>query len=317
MAPQMYHIDKVQEITLEWSGYILFNIVYFNINFTCNNNCVFCFSHNVGHMSREISLKKIIQSIDSISLSTNDIIVVNGGEPSLHSEFDTLLEYIMTLPCVCKIYTNGRRLNHIGNPLSNNICFIIPIHGNKMTHNFLARAEAAFEETTASLVYLNENKIQYSLKFIISKEMIQDKFDILKFIEHYQLVPHEIYLSRMNVTVKSDKNQYLVPSFDEEYEYLKNQFITLSKADYKIKFLDFPPCYFNYLYAEYHLMTTKGNNFFYNDYKHFMEKRIYKKNRLHTSECNNCKHADVCDFLSNTYYLFEYKGNSIVGLELE
>lgn len=278
---------------------------------------MFCFSHNVGNMAREIPIKKIIQLIDSISLLKDDIVVVNGGEPSLHSEFDCLLKYIKSFPCVCKIYTNGRRLSKIGNQLSDNICFIIPIHGNKLTHNLLTRAEGAFEETIASLLWLNKNKIKYNLKFIISKEMIQDNFDILNFLEYYKLCPQEIYLSRMNVTIKSNKNQYSIPSFKDEYKYLKNQFESLNKEDFKIKFLDFPPCYFNYLYAKYNLVTTEESIFFYNDYKYFMEKRIYKKMRLHTSKCNYCEHIDVCDFLSNSYYLFEYKGNSIIELELE
>ena len=292
------------------------NIVYFNINFTCNNKCVFCFSHNVGDMSREIPIDKFIQLLNSMKLQKDDIVVINGGEPSLHSEFDSLLKYAIFLPCVCKIYTNGRKLN-IGNSLSDNISFIIPVHGNKLTHNLLTRAEESFEETIASLRWLDKNRINYNLKFIINNEMIQDDFNVLEFLEYYQLSPQEIYLSRMNVTIKSNKNQYLTPSFEDEYEYLMKLFKLLNNTDFTIKFLDFPPCYFDYLRAEYNLITTEEHNFFYNDYNHFMEKRTYKKNRIFKSECNYCEHIDVCNLLSNSYYLFEYKGERIIRLELE
>ncbi len=289
-------------------------IIYFNINFACNNKCVFCFSHNVGEKCWEMEITKIKSVLDKSCFTLNDIIVINGGEPSIHSEFVELLKLLKTYECKCNIYTNGRKLRDLCFDVGENITFIIPIHGSKKNHDMLTRVAGAYDETVMSLKYLEDNNISYRIKFILTKEMIDEDFDILFFLNHNDLLPEEIYLSRINATIKSKYNEYSLPEKQVERQYLNKQLSLLRSAGHRIKILDFPPCYIDNAILSFNLDNIEHPHFYYNDFKCLMKERVYIKEQWQ-EHCTECKYERVCDYMTKSYYLFQY--DEKVTLELE
>ena len=299
-------------------GATMGKILYFNINYKCNNNCIFCFSHNVGTTRKDMSIDNIKKTIENTTITPNDLIVINGGEPCVYPDFDNLLEYISRLNCQCNIYTNGTLLMHSKIPISNsNILFVIPVHGSQITHNFIAGRTDSYTETIQSLIFLQKHNIRYALKFIISKEMIFENFNISQFIKEYSFNPEVIYLARMNTTIKSTANKYTAPNNIEVVEFL-NYNASILKSKYLLKYLDFAPC----MISEIHFIHSKPteletHKFYFNDSEYTMQNRNYYKERLTFDRCTNCMYNNICDYLSDSYYILSQYCTNELHLKLE
>ena len=85
------------------------NIFYFNITYTCNSNCVFCYSHNTIHSGRifnEISTENFIDYLRSNNIKRTDRVIINGGEPFLHSDIINLLKSLLCIECEVLVVLN-------------------------------------------------------------------------------------------------------------------------------------------------------------------------------------------------------------------
>ena len=62
-------------------------VIYFNITYKCNLDCVFCFSNSTSPNGKVMGLSAIFDSLLKLKPEKSDLIVLNGGEPTLHPEF--------------------------------------------------------------------------------------------------------------------------------------------------------------------------------------------------------------------------------------
>ncbi len=283
-------------------------VYYYNINYMCNNKCVFCFSYNVGNEKREIEFKKIMEEIEISNLDIDDTVVINGGEPTLSLYFEQLLVYLSKLKCRIVVYTNGRKLKGIKIPCNENIQFVIPIHGNEKIHDMITQVEGSYQNTIESIKYLQEKSVLYSIKFIINNGLIEENVDVEKLLESNELHPKEIVLARLNITRKSKINNYNPPEHSEEKAYFRKCFEKLC-ARYDVLFLDFPPCYLKDNSLVKVDMEKNEVRFVFSDYSHSLNERKYIKKRLEFGECNNCIYGNTCDLMSESYYLLKYDKN--------
>ena len=89
------------------------NIFYFNITYGCNSNCIFCYSHNTCHNNtshNEMTADVFKKYIEERNVSEHDRIIINGGEPLLHTQIEEILHLLNSYNCEVLIYTNGRLL---------------------------------------------------------------------------------------------------------------------------------------------------------------------------------------------------------------
>lgn len=284
-------------------------VYYYNINYICNNKCLFCFSYNVGNDKKEIEFSKIVEEIESSNPDVDDTVVINGGEPTLSSYFEQLLVYLSTLKSRIVVYTNGRKLKDVDIPNSNNIQFVIPIHGNEQLHDKITQVEGSYQNTVESLKYLQEKGFKYSIKFIINDGMIEENLNLEKILDNYGLHPKEIVLARLNITKKSKINNYAPPGYIKEKEYLKKWFERL-RLRCDLLLLDFPPCYMKeHIMTKIDLQKTNDIRFVFSDYLHNLDERVYLKERLQFEECYDCIYCSICDLMSKSYYLLKYDKN--------
>lgn len=294
------------------------NVCYFNVNYECNNACRFCFSHNVGIDKREMSISSFAKIIDKCN--ADDLIIINGGEPTLHSQFCEMVDIVVNKSLLCNIYSNGRILSEIAPKveLSNMVKFIIPIHGNRKIHDYLTRVTGSYDDAVHSLNKIN-GKIRYDLKFILNQEMMDDDFSIYSFIKDNDLLPENVVLARMNQTRKSKGNNYHIPAKIEEISYLKKCIEQLHYS-YNLTLLDFPLCYFESSLKEYVEIKkmSHGSKFYYSDDQVLFQKRKYLKKRLKHLECKECEHDKLCDYISESYDVLKYeKDKDYLLLDLE
>lgn len=89
-------------------------IFYFNITYGCNSKCIYCYSHNTQHISKtfnEMSANDFFEYLAEFKIGHDDRVIINGGEPFLHSEIDSILRGLLIYDCEVLIYTNGRLLH--------------------------------------------------------------------------------------------------------------------------------------------------------------------------------------------------------------
>ena len=291
-------------------------VFYYNIDYVCNNNCLFCISHSVDKVPREMNIEHLLSVLQKEEPQPEDFIIINGGEPTLHSKFYELINRLCEFPAVVKIYSNGVRID--ASKLENHdVEFMIPIHGTEEIHDELTRVVGSYRNTVTSLQRLQKEGIPYNLKFIISKEMINSGFHVCTFLKEYGFTPKEIFLCKMNDTQKGSLNHFLLPDEARIKEYLNLQIAEL-KDDYPLKLLDIPFCY---LHTEYQNLFEKNvlqeAKFFYNDDRFDMLQETYVKEKVEKTECQTCCFYDECQMMYESYYLLKLTPDKKLSMVLE
>ena len=275
-------------------------IFYYNINYFCNNKCVFCFSSSTGEKDGIVTRMQIIEDIKAQKMGKDDLIVINGGEPTLHTDFYKIVQYIIEeTDSHISIYTNGTILDASSIPDTDRIKIIIPIHGSEVIHNRITQNKNSYKETIKSLLSLQEKKCITGLKFIVSKALIESNFKIIDFMENEGITPDEIIIARQNVTKKSIANRFDEMGIDDYGKYVSDAFYML-KSNYKLVFLDTPMCMLPGLNNE-KMGCEVPPEFFFSDCNNRLENRKYYKQIMILPQCKGCVNINKCTMISRSY----------------
>lgn len=290
-------------------------IFYFNINYTCNNNCIFCYSHNTIHNSKvhnEISLKCFIKYLENNNISSDDRVILNGGEPLMHSNINEILEILKTIRCETVIFTNGRLLDRINlSILNEKFRFVVPIHGYENLHDEVTRVKGSYMETVKAMkLFDNElNKCLIDLKIILNDGMIKNKEEFKKTLNALDTIyfNNAVHITKMADTIVSKKNKCVSMNDNNIVaHYTQLLFNHFSKYNHNIKIFD--TCikdikeveYYSFDKLEY-CIQIKGK-----DYAHEEEIEICEN----LSDCmNECKKKKYCLSSVFDYKVLEFSEN--------
>ena len=154
------------------------HVYYFNINYSCNSRCLFCYSHNTRHDSSqhgEISPERIANFLTSNGYCSGDRVIVNGGEPLLHSRITEILRTLSDLHADVLVYTNGRLLHTLDLAgLNEHFRFIVPFHGGRRVHDSITGIPGSWEETAGNMELFREVSCLLDMKIILNARMIAD-----------------------------------------------------------------------------------------------------------------------------------------------
>lgn len=287
-------------------------IFYYNITYRCNLNCVFCFSNSTCSNGKNMDVATITDNLHNLKPDEGDLIVLNGGEPSIHPYFyDLLLTLQSEYQSNLAIYSNGSILNitKLKAIKSTNTFFVIPIHGNEEMHDKITQLTGSFQHSLSNIKSLNHIKYRYKIKFIVNELMVSGNFNISDFIIDQQLNPEEIIIARLNSTTKSKKNHVILPTNKELVKYIQKQIKQLY-GNFKIKLLDFPPCYI----TDFSLQTTTIETpvFYFNDISNVMDIRSYYKEIMIGSKCADCVYRKICKIMENSYLTLSFYGDKLL-----
>lgn len=286
-------------------------VFYFNITYRCNSKCQFCFSYSTNNNGKEMSFQEIFDSLKMVSPTSNDLIVINGGEPTIHKDFYFILSKIhMLYNSEIVVYTNGTILDILQVSPKSNLSFIVPIHGTEKVHNHITQIEGHYQKTINTLNCLNNARFRYKIKFILNEEMISSHFCIKEFLIKSRLLPDEIILARLNKTNKSKSNNVPIPTQAEIKEYILSQIKNL-KNKYCIKLLDLPFCYLD---SNLQISPYTGSipTFFFNDIDHCMMQKDYYKDVMIGSNCSTCRHNKMCSIMKQSYLTLALDNNALI-----
>ena len=291
------------------------NIYYFNITYTCNSNCVFCYSHNTIHSSRkhnEISLKDFIDYLKLNDVHKDDRVIINGGEPFLHSEIIDLLKSLLDFGCEVLIYTNGRCLSDYDfSFMTDDFRFVIPVHGYKSLHDSITRCNGSFDSMHQGIKHLSSFNCKVDVKVILNPQMIssQNEFDKTLFEVATLAFNNAVHITKMADTVISKKNG--VPSVSNELasKYTMQLFKYFCNKGIKLKIFD--TCIRDIDIQEFDNRDISLKVFF----KDAKAERIFNFYTPEMTCRQDCHKKQYCQSAVGNYTVLEYNGHFYKGIE--
>lgn len=272
--------------------------IYYNINYSCNNKCVFCFSVSTGNNPDVVKLSDFIENMEKADVDKGDLIVLNGGEPLLHPDFYGFINYVIDKTTASlSVYSNGSLIDVDRIPDTERIKWIIPFHGYRADHDTITQREGSFDETLGNLKNLSKTKCKIFVKFIVSQKMMNSGFDIKEFLLSEALYPDCVIIARQNQTKKSKDNSVEDINIYSYEKYVKNAFFSM-KDIYPLQFLDTPVCFLPQFEVK---ECDTPSDFYFNDCRNNMKLRTYHKEIKILPDCENCDRNYFCNLISYSY----------------
>ncbi len=97
-------------------GLPIFSPVSINLDLTsaCNFSCPFCVDSRLINAGKSLAMEEVRRTVDTLhSQGLLSVILIGGGEPTLHKNFGEIVHYIKSKGLQVGIVTNGSRLEKI------------------------------------------------------------------------------------------------------------------------------------------------------------------------------------------------------------
>jgi sulfatase maturation enzyme AslB (radical SAM superfamily) len=200
-------------------------LFYFNINFDCNNNCIFCAagSKETRALRKRMSLAQISRILNDFNVGAKDTVVINGGEPTVHPEITSILSAATSRDAFVYLFTNGIKFSDINfvyliaETGVNRVAIPIYSHIGKV-HDSLTRHKGSFIATINGIRNLFAIKeqhgypIEIELKTLICKRNLGHLPHIVNLVLQSLPQPDYFLISSMHISnaIGSSKNS-IVP----------------------------------------------------------------------------------------------------------
>lgn len=180
--------------------------LYLELTSACNLNCRYCF---VKKTNREIPIKVIYEILNDFIGMGGKQITLSGGEPSLYSELDSVLEFISASDLNAAIITNGYMVHKslLDKLMNSGIGICISLDGTTSQINDAYRGKGAFEHAINTLSYLQHyEKVAVSLT--PTPKNINDLENVLQFCKQNNVSTFHLSLPEIR-----QKGEYIYKSF--------------------------------------------------------------------------------------------------------
>ena len=259
-----------------------------NITYECNNQCIFCISHNTKNRTRYIENPfGIIKSVNNeYKFSKDDIFIVNGGEPTTSTYFENILDYLLATEINIVVYTNGRTLSkYLKYTHNSKIRWIIAFYGLYELHDKYTGRKGSFLETFNSLQSVPEiNRSNFSIKFLLEDESQIEQFKELseKLTDYNEI--HISLLLNDNISKRFELAKYVSPLISEllKKHIIKISNLPLCSLDSDVK-IDLE-----------NLTTQNINEYYFIGEKENVKRIDYDRNHKWLVRCDSCKLHDIC-----------------------
>lgn len=170
-------------------------LLYFNISYDCNNNCVFCAAGSKRSRAnrKDLNASQISGALDKCNVGLGDVVVINGGEPTVHPEIISILEDASSRGAFIYLFSNGLKFSEMDFAYSiaeagvNRVA--VPIYSYiPRIHDLLTRHKGSFEYTMKGIDNLfsireqNRYPLEIELKTLASTVNIGHLPDIVRMV---------------------------------------------------------------------------------------------------------------------------------------
>lgn len=168
---------------------------YIALGYACNQRCTFCPCTEEDLMLSSIDIGRLKSIVDSLHENNVDLIVISGGEPTIHETFSELLKYIFDKKIRVNILSNSEQFGKSeffdkvkGILKDQNVVVTTTIHSHlKDQHEKVNNTPGSFDRTIQGLKKLRTIGVNVIVKHCITAlnrtdlkafyEFIDDTFD--------------------------------------------------------------------------------------------------------------------------------------------
>lgn len=175
--------------------------VYIEITNRCNFNCRTCYNRSgLNRKTEELSIKQIEEIIAFFSAYGANRFLFSGGEPTLHSQIDSLIDLIDAYPQYSfGFVTNGSCRNEKFIDLlnrKNNLTLQISLDGSCEERNALTRGSGHFDATIDFIKKIHNPYIRPLLKMVVSQSNLDDVENFYQLAVSLNCIPEFAFIYR-------------------------------------------------------------------------------------------------------------------------
>ena len=280
-----------------------------NITYRCNNQCLYCISDTTKNKRFDIKnpLKLITETDYQYNLSSNDIFIINGGEPTLSPFFEDIIAYLYIKKCKIIVYSNGRNLSNSNIKqiiFSSNVRWIIPFYGIKETHDYYTGSTGSFDDTFSSISSIPESmRGKFCIKLLLKDIKQINDFKQLLYLLKWQSEVHLSMILTNDISARFDLSTSTQSFIDELYSTYG-----------KVKLSNIPLCCLSEQLRKALNRYNDKHEFRIDEYYFIDYNKVYQinynTNHNWSRQCKNCKYLHFCPDNSKKYRALCISNNS-------
>ena len=299
-------------------------IIYYLITLSCNLNCLHC----IRGMSKKqfMDTKLALKGFDNIHKVFPDAtIILSGGEPTIHPDFKTILDYSLSKFNKIVINSNGTTnyFSESSHWFSSKICIQFSLDGVKNGHESV-RGRGTFDKVIKNINYINKLNFPIWISTVVSKRNIESVKELPMFlskfnVEKWQVAPMIPFGKASDADLLSSFEwnnlvDYLISntpfrlgisklfSFEKLKEFTEEQLIALSNSQGNMQYRNCG-CITNklYVYPDFsiHPCSCSYNDnlgdLIYDDFTNLIQQSFKNRFVCTNSICQECKYFKICN----------------------
>jgi sulfatase maturation enzyme AslB (radical SAM superfamily) len=165
---------------------------YYNINYTCNSDCIFCASDNRLITADSLSYQQVVETFSRFQVGSGDRVILNGGEPTIHPDLLPIVQDAASRGAWVCLFSNGRKLSdpRLAQALvqAGVARVTIPLYGTAaVEHDSITRRPGSLDQTVRGIINLYTLQTSYpsleiELKVLFCRPTAHRNPDIVSFI---------------------------------------------------------------------------------------------------------------------------------------
>jgi len=157
--------------------------LWFHVTDHCNMTCEHCLVSSSPEAVRALEAGRILDLARQASALGCRIFALSGGEPTVHREFETIVDGLLALDGArVAVLTNGSRLRRLGEALarwpSERFHLQVSLDGMRESHDRL-RGERAFDRLESQLRWLHGEGRPFSLSMCVMRDNRDEMADLV------------------------------------------------------------------------------------------------------------------------------------------
>ncbi|MBF0290332.1 MAG: radical SAM protein [SAR324 cluster bacterium] len=214
--------------------------IEFELTRLCDWRCIFCYNVWKIDGDKEV-IKEKYKYLDKESIfrvlqegKDHGLLRVrySGGEPTLHPNFDEIVQYAGKLNYYQVVFTNGRSVTNdtVSHWVEHNVKEVmISLHGDRKSHNYLTGKGDAYEKTINKIKILIENKMDVVVEMILTKQNYEGIVDVIEQLyttlglEQFRLMRYVPSGKKEDVELEISQSVILQIINDLESRYISNK----------------------------------------------------------------------------------------------
>jgi MoaA/NifB/PqqE/SkfB family radical SAM enzyme len=240
-------------------------------NRSCNLRCRYCYAQSGGDLTAELDIRVLQNRIhQAAELGARSIVVIGGGEPTLHRHFRRLISFIHDHGMIPVIFTNTVNVTPpLARFLQENNASIMGKCDSLQpsVQDYLAGCAGAFERIRAGLQRLidagftevhDPHRLRLGVSFVSCRRNLPEMEEIWRYCRENHIFPNMEVLTPTGRALETLSGQYLTP---EEIRDHKLRLLDLDRQRFGYDWLVYTPLIasgcLQHLYSLY--ITLEGN----------------------------------------------------------